>query len=387
MIHFANRLNGIKEYYFSKKLQEIRGIERKGENVFNLGIGNPDLTPPKEVITSFQEELSDQNIHGYQNYRGIDELRSAWSYFYLNNFNVQLDPDYEILPTMGSKEAIFHISMAILNTGDEVLIPDPGYPAYKTITRLVGGKPVMYNLYESNSWLPDLDELSRRDLSRVKIIWVNYPNMPTGARAGLDFFSELVAFALKHNILICHDNPYGLILNDNPISVLNIKDAKSVAVELNSISKAFNMAGWRVGMIAGNQKLISAFMKVLSNQHSGMFLPIQKSTVLALRQNQTWFENLNRIYKIRQNISHQIAQALNCTCRKNQTGMFNWMKLPGGVQSELFVDNLLREKRIFMAPGTLFGSQGEGFVRMSLCAKEDALMQVLEMLYKPAFLI
>ena len=377
MISKANRLHKVTEYYFSKKLREVRSLIAEGKPVINAGIGSPDLNPPKEVISALQDSLTKQNIHGYQSYQGLPELRKAISNFYNNHYNVTVNPEDEALPLLGSKEGIMHISMAFLNAGDHVLIPNPGYPTYTSVTNLLEAKPVYYNLNEENNWFPDLKDLEKQDLSKVKLMWVNYPHMPTGAKATLEQFKELIAFAKKNKILLVNDNPYSFILNEHPLSILNVKGAKEVALELNSLSKTYNMAGWRVGMVLGSEENIKTILQVKSNMDSGMFYGIQQGAIAALNSAKTWFHNVNSIYKERLTIAHKIFDVLNCTYSKNSAGLFVWAKIPNGTTSEDFADALLYKHHVFLTPGTIFGSNGEGYIRLSLCVSKEKLKEVL----------
>jgi len=377
MIEAANRLNTVEEYYFSKKLREVNLLIASGKPIINLGIGSPDMQPPQKVIDALNEGFSNPNAHKYQSYQGLPELREAMAGFYKEHFNVNLSPSTEVLPLMGSKEGIMHISMAYLNEGDEVLIPNPGYPTYQSVTNLVGAVPVFYELDEANNWLPDFKALEKLDLSKVKIMWVNYPHMPTGAQPSKFLFEELVAFGKKHNILIVNDNPYSFVLNDTYKSILEVKGAKDVCLELNSLSKTFNMAGWRVGMVVGDSTHINNVLKVKSNMDSGMFYGIQKGAIEALKCSQMWFVTLNNVYKQRRDLVWQLADALNCTYDKNATGLFVWAKLPSGIKSEEFIDLVLKNNHIFITPGTIFGSKGEGYIRFSLCASTEVLEEAI----------
>lgn len=377
MIEVANRLHTVEEYYFSKKLREVNLLIASGKPIINLGIGSPDLQPPQKVVEALTTGLLNPSAHKYQGYQGIPELREAISGFYRTHFSVNLSANTEVLPLMGSKEGIMHISMAYLNEGDEVLIPNPGYPTYQSVTKLVGAEPVFYELDESNNWLPDLNNLEKLDLSKVKLMWVNYPHMPTGAQPTESLFEDLVAFAKRNNILIVNDNPYSFILNDSPKSILSVKGAKDVCLELNSLSKTFNMAGWRVGMLVGNNEHIKNVLKVKSNMDSGMFYGIQKGAVEALKCSEMWYSTLNSVYQQRRNLVWELADALNCTYDKNGTGLFVWAKLPAYVRSEEFIDLILKENHIFITPGTIFGSKGEGYIRFSLCASNDVLEEAI----------
>ncbi|MBC3757995.1 aminotransferase class I/II-fold pyridoxal phosphate-dependent enzyme [Hyunsoonleella sp. SJ7] len=377
MIEVAKRLHTVEEYYFSRKLREVGLLIASGKPIINLGIGSPDLQPPQKVIDAISGSLGDATAHKYQSYQGLPELREAMVAFYKEHFGVKVNAANEILPLMGSKEGIMHISMAYLNEGDEVLIPNPGYPTYQSVTKLVGAKIVTYDLDASNNWMPNIADLEQKDLSRVKLMWVNYPHMPTGATPTETVFEELVAFGKRHNILIVNDNPYSFVLNENPKSILRVEGAKDVCLELNSLSKTFNMAGWRVGMVLGNSEHISNILKVKSNMDSGMFYGIQKGAIEALKCSEMWFVTLNSVYKRRRELVWQMAEALNCTYDKNATGMFVWAKLPPYLKSEEFIDLVLKNNHVFITPGTIFGSQGEGYIRFSLCASTEILEEAL----------
>ncbi len=380
MITTAKRLDSVQEYYFSRKLKEVRQLMFEGKPIINMGIGSPDLAPHSSVIEAIQNALFDKKAHEYQSYQGLPELRQGFADFYATNFNVALNSVNEILPLMGSKEGIMHVSLAFLNENDEVLIPNPGYPTYASVTELVQAKAIYYDLSENNGWQPDFEELEKKDLSKVKLMWVCYPHMPTGANATLDLYQKLIDFGKKHNILIVNDNPYSFVLNNNPLSIFQIKGAKEIALELNSLSKTFNMAGWRVGMVAGNASLIDAVLKVKSNMDSGMFYGIQKGAIAALQLGKDWFESQNEIYTKRRNLIFQLAQKMNCTFDINSVGLFVWAKLPEGKQSEEFIDYLLYEKHLFLTPGTIFGNNGEGYIRFSLCVKEENIVEAIKRL-------
>lgn len=375
----AKRIHTVEEYYFSRKLREVRGLVNAGKNIINLGIGSPDLQPPSVVVDALEESLNDEMAHKYQSYQGIPELRNAIADFYQKNYQVTLNAETEVLPLMGSKEGIMHISMAYLDEGDEVLIANPSYPTYTSVTKLLGAIPKYYNLQAANDWLPNLDELEKQDLSNVKLMWVNYPHMPTGAKASKSFFEKLIVFAKKHQILIINDNPYSFILNENPLSILAIDGAKEVALELNSLSKSFNMAGWRTGMVMGKAEHIQHVLKVKSNMDSGMFYGIQKGAIKALSSSKEWFSQLNVIYEKRRKLVWEIATKLQCEFDKETAGMFVWAKLPtdNTLSSEQFVDKLLYEKSVFITPGSIFGTQGEGYVRFSLCVSEEKIKEVI----------
>lgn len=378
---FAKRLETVEEYYFSTKLRQVRQMISEGKPVLNMGIGSPDLTPPPKAIEAMVKALGDEKAHEYQSYQGLPELRKEIADFYKSQFDVALHPNTEILPLMGSKEGIMHISLAFLNEGDEVLIPDPGYPTYSSVTNLVGAKSVFYDLKEQNNWMPDLEALENRDLSKVKLMWINYPHMPTGTAGSLELFERLVAFAKRHQIVLVNDNPYSFVLNDNPISIFQIEDAKEVALELNSLSKTFNMSGWRIGMVSGKQEFIDAILKIKSNMDSGMFYGIQKGAIEALKLGSEWFDSQNKIYKRRRKLIFQLAEKLGCTFNKEAVGMFVWAKLPfGNRSSETFIDIFLIEKNIFLTPGTIFGKNGEGYIRFSLCIPEEKIQEAIDRL-------
>lgn len=377
MITVADRLKSVEEYYFSRKLKEVDVLRASGKPIINLGIGSPDLQPPTKVVTALKESLEFDKAHKYQSYIGLPELREAMAAFYREQYNVYVSPVTEILPLMGSKEGIMHVSMAYLNSGDQVLIPNPGYPTYASVTRLLEAEPVFYDLKEETNWLPDLDALSKQDLSKVKIMWINYPHMPTGALATKTFYRKLVDFAKKHHILVVNDNPYGFILSNSPLSILSIEGAKDVCLELNSLSKTFNMAGWRVGMLLGKAEYISNVLRVKSNMDSGMFFGLQKGAIEALKCSKLWYSSLNNVYEERRELIWKLADALNCSYDKNTSGMFVWAKLIDNVKSEEFVDTLLKNNHIFIAPGTIFGSNGEGYVRFSLCSSTDDIEECI----------
>lgn len=363
----ASRLKQTKEYYFSRKLREVRQRIAQGKPVINLGIGSPDLPPAPEVTAALQDALEHPKAHQYQSYQGIPPLREAIATFYKDHYGVHLDAEGDILPLMGSKEGIMHISMAFLNPGDEVLIPNPGYPTYAAVAQLLEASVRTYQLSADGHWLPDLEALAQTDLSKVKIMWVNYPHMPTGATATEDFFKRLVAFAKQHQILIVNDNPYSFILNDSPISLLQVEGAKEVALELNSLSKTFNMAGWRVGMLCGNEKFVKSVLTVKSNMDSGMFYGLQHGAIAALGMDKSWFEQLNGTYSRRREWAWKIAHALGGEFSDSQQGLFVWVALPQGTCAEQLADRLLEEADLFITPGTVFGTAGEGYIRISLC--------------------
>ena len=381
MIKPAQRLRDIKEYYFSTKLREISDLNRRGKNIINMGIGNPDLSPPEKVRNALEKATNENGSHKYQPYKGINQLRMSISDFYKKNYNVSLDSDKNILPLIGSKEGIMHISLAFLNKGDKVLIPNPGYPSYQSITKLVGAEPLFYPLLEKNSWLPDLDSLKLLISDNVKLMWINYPNMPTGKNSTIEFFKKIYDFAVSNDILVINDNPYSFILNDNPVSFLSVDSSFDHCMELNSLSKSHNMAGWRVGMMIGESKFIDSVLKVKSNFDSGMFYCVQHGAIKALASSQKWFDSLNKEYSKRKKLAEEIASELNLSYSKNGVGMFMWCKiLNGSLKSEDFVDYLLDKYNFFISPGSIFGSQGEGYVRISLCTDTKKMNEVLKRL-------
>lgn len=380
MIKHSVRLDSISEYYFSKKLREVRSLIDKGKDIINLGIGSPDLLPPKSSIKSMTNALNQENAHKYQSYNGIKKYRDEISNFYHSYFDVQLDSEHEIIPLIGSKEGIFHISMSFLEKNDKVLVPNPGYPTYSSISNLLGNEIIYYDLTEKNNWLPNIEELNNLDLSDVKIMWINYPHMPTGSNATISFFEELINFAKTNNILLINDNPYSFILNDNPISLMNVNGAMEVCIELNSLSKSFNMAGWRLGFAVGNKSFISNILKVKSNIDSGMFYPLQIGAISALNQSKDWFTSLNNIYSERRILVWDLADKLGCTYSKNTSGMFVWAKISQDINSIDYIDNLLTKYGIFVAPGSIFGSNGEGYIRLSLCSSKKNIIKAIERL-------
>lgn len=380
MIQPAKRLDNIEEYYFSQKLKEVNLLKQHGKPIINLGIGSPDMPPSPRVIEVLKGCLNDEMAHQYQSYIGLPELREAMASFYKEHYSVSLSPLREILPLMGSKEGIMHISMAFLNEGDEVLIPNPGYPTYASAAKLLNAKPRYYDLIERNGYEPNLLALEKLNLDKVKLMWVNYPHMPTGATASNKAFEDIISFAKRNNILVVNDNPYSFVLNDFPRSILKYPGAKEYCLELNSLSKTFNMAGWRVGMVVGKVEYIDAILRVKSNMDSGMFYGIQKGAIEALKSSKIWFSSLKSVYEERRKLAWKLADALKCTYHKNTAGMFVWAKLPKKYGAEEFIDELLRKKSIFVAPGTVFGSKGEGYIRLSLCAStedfEEAIARV-----------
>lgn len=373
MIKVAERLNHIEEYYFSKKLREVKKLEMDGKPIINMGIGSPDILPPKKISQSLQKSLNHKNAHRYQSYKGTDLLRESIKNFYKSNYNVELNSDNNILPLLGSKEGIMHISLAFLNPGDDVLIPDPGYPTYTSVTNIVGAKPIYFDLTEDNSWLPDIDKLNQLNLSKVKLMWINYPNMPTGSDLDTVKFEELIAFAKQNEILLINDNPYSFILNKNPKSILSIENSMDYCMELNSLSKSFNMSGWRVGMLIGSKQNIDSVLKIKSNMDSGMFYGVQMGAVKALKLDDSWFNKINDIYLKRKKIVLEICDILNLTYDPKSVGMFVWAKINSNKSSKELTDYLLYKKNIFVAPGFIFGKNGEGYIRFSLCLDEQLI--------------
>lgn len=373
-IEVAKRLQQTEEYYFSKKLREIDQMNQAGAQVINLGIGSPDLPPHPDVIKVLHEQALLTNTHGYQNYKGAPVLRQAIADWYARYYNVTISAETEILPLIGSKEGIVHIAMTYLQEGDEVLIPNPGYPAYTSAVRLTGATIVPYELSATNNWLIDFEDLEKRDLSKVKMMWMNYPHMPTGASANLEFFAKAVAFAKKHTILLVHDNPYSFILNDNPISLLAVDGALDVAIELNSLSKSSNMAGWRIGMLVANSVRISEILRFKSNMDSGMFLPVQFAAAKALSLDKSWYDTLNKEYEARRLKVYEIMNLLGCEYDTNQVGLFVWAKIPTSFENSYsLADDVLYKAKVFITPGGIFGSAGEQYIRISLCGKIETL--------------
>ena len=375
-IKVADRISEVQEYYFSRKLREIAQRRNEGEDIINLGIGSPDMAPAPEVIEELRRAAADPTHHGYQSYRGIPELRSAFADFYQRHFQIGVDPETEVLPLIGSKEGIMHISMAYLGAGDHVLVPNPGYPSYRAAARLAGANVIDYKL--NSDWLPDFEKLESEDLDKVKIMWVNYPHMPTGKNAPAGFFEQLVAFATRNNILLCHDNPYAFILNSNPSSLLSVPGSKETAIELMSLSKAFNMAGWRVGALVGNQDRINEVLRFKSNMDSGMFKPVQLAAVAALRSPLAWFDSLNDEYRARRVLAEDILKQLGCELDGEQVGMFVWAKVgPVFSDGENLSDLVLDQSGVFIVPGMIFGSRGNDYVRISLCSPQPLLTESL----------
>ncbi|MFC2125111.1 pyridoxal phosphate-dependent aminotransferase [Bacteroidota bacterium] len=369
----ADRLNEVKEYYFSKKLQEIRDLEAKGMDILNLGIGSPDLPPSKETIEALVASSHSPSNHGYQPYRGIASLRKAISKYQAGVYGIELDPDTEILPLMGSKEGITHISLAFLNPGDKVLVPELGYPAYSAVSEMVGAKTVQYPLKEDDGcWIPDWSKMDSTAYTDAKIMWVNYPHMPTGTPPSAGLFSEIITYAKKNQILVCHDNPYSRVLNQaEPVSLLSFEDAKDNCIELNSMSKSHNMAGWRIGWVSGSKDYIDTILRIKSNFDSGMFKGLQDAAVLALENPESWHQERNQIYADRRQWVKKILDRLGCTYNKNQVGMFIWAKIPENVDDvERWIDHILYNNHVFITPGFVFGEKGRDYIRLSLCSDQ-----------------
>ena len=381
MIERASRINHIEEYYFSKKLKEVFSLEKQGKPIINMGIGSPDIPPDRQVINALKKSLSHPKASMYQSYQGLPELRKAISNFYKNNYNVTVDYSSEVLPLMGSKEGIMHISMAFLNKGDQVLIPNPGYPTYSSVTKILEAEPIFYDLVEENNWQPDWKYLESIDSNKIKLMWLNYPNMPTGAKTDLNTLDRLIDWAKSRKIILVNDNPYSFILNDNPTSILSRKGAFEVCLELNSLSKTFNMAGWRVGMLLGNKNYIKDVVKIKSNMDSGMFYGIQIGAIASLNLKKDWFKSLNEIYFKRREKVFELAKKLNTSFDKNISGLFVWAKLNEDVKSsEKFIDKILYKHNIFITPGSIFGSNGDRFIRLSLCVEEKIIEEAINRL-------
>jgi len=372
-------LQHTEEYYFSKKLREIDDLNKQGMRVINLGIGSPDLPPHREVIETLSTNAQLPNAHGYQNYKGAPALRQAVADWYQRYYHATFNPDTEILPLIGSKEGIVHICMTYLQEGDQALIPNPGYPAYAAAVRLSGAEAITYNLTQEKNWLIDLDELKKQDLSKVKLMWINYPHMPTGASAPDAFYQKLIQFAKEHNILICHDNPYSFILTDTPKSIMSIAGAKDVAIELNSLSKSSNMAGWRIGVLIGAEERINQVLRFKSNMDSGMFLPVQLAAAKALQLDASWYADLNKIYAERRQQVYEIMDLLACSYQKDQVGLFVWARIPEKYKDGYELsDAVLEKSRVFITPGGIFGDRGNQYIRISLCATVDVLKESIQ---------
>lgn len=375
----SNRLNGIGEYYFSQKLREIEGLRRQGKNIINLGIGSPDLAPHPDVIRVLTEESAKPDVHGYQSYKGSPVFRHAVSSWYSKWYHVELNPESEILPLIGSKEGIMHICMTYLNAGERVLVPNPGYPTYRSAVKLAGGECIDYELKENNNWFPDFDLLERTVLeSPVKLMFVNYPQMPTGQLPTKELFQKLVAFGRKHQVLIIHDNPYSFILNNEPMSLLSVEGAKEVVIELNSLSKSHNMAGWRIGVMVGNRDRIDEVLRFKSNMDSGMFLPLQLAAAAALTLGQEWHDALNETYRERRKKVFELLDLLGCKYSTEQAGLFVWASIPSNYKDSYELsDEVLYNADVFITPGGIFGSAGEQYIRVSLCSNVKNLTEAI----------
>ena len=374
----ADRLASVSEYYFSKKLKEVAQMNAEGKDVISLGIGSPDMPPSETTIQTLCREAQNPDGHGYMPYVGIPELRRSFAGWYRKWYGVELNPNTEIQPLIGSKEGILHVTLAFVNPGEQVLVPNPGYPTYTSLSKILGAEVINYNLKEENGWMPDFDELEKMDMSRVKLMWTNYPNMPTGANASRELFEKLVAFGRKHGIIICNDNPYSFILNDQPLSILSVPGAKDICIEMNSMSKAHNMPGWRMAMLASNAQFVQWILKVKSNIDSGQFKPMQHAAVEALKAPKEWYDNMNRVYRSRRDLAGKIMRTLGCEYDEKQVGMFLWGKIPAEAKgSEAIADKVLYEANVFLTPGFIFGSQGERYIRISLCCKNETLEEAL----------
>jgi len=379
----ADRVGSVQEYYFSRKLKEVAEMNAAGKDVINLGIGSPDLPPSEDTIETLCEHARKANEHGYQPYVGIPELREAFANWYKTWYGVELNPKTEIQPLIGSKEGILHISLAFLNPGDGVLVPNPGYPTYSSVSHLVGAKLIHYELKEELGWQPDFDELEKMDLSGVKLMWTNYPNMPTGANASMELYQKLVDFGHRHQIIICNDNPYSFILNEHPLSILSVPGAKEICIEMNSMSKAHNMPGWRMAMLASNAQFVQWILKVKSNVDSGQFKPMQYAAVAALAAPKAWYDKMNETYRSRRALAGEIMHAIGCEYDENQVGMFLWGRIPDSVShSEALADKVLYEANVFLTPGFIFGSQGDRYIRISLCCNNTMLQKALDRIKK-----
>ncbi len=376
----ADRLSLVSEYYFSRKLKEVAAMNERGDNIISLAIGSPDLPPSKQTIDTLCSVAHEDTSHGYQPTCGTKELRNAMAAFYHKWYGVELDPSCEIQPLIGSKEGILHITLAFVNPGDEVLVPNPGYPTYTSLSKILGAKVVNYELDENNDWQPNFEALEGMDLSHVKLMWTNYPNMPTGGNAKIDTYEKLVSFAKKHNIVVVNDNPYSFILNNQPISLLQVKEAKDYCIELNSMSKSHNMPGWRIGMCASNPTFISWILKVKSNIDSGTFRGLQLAAVSAYKNDEQWHKQHNiDVYMNRRKFAEKIMEKLECTYDKSQVGMFLWGKIPNIYSNaEELAEKILHEAKVFITPGHIFGSKGNKYIRISLCAKEKQLAEAME---------
>lgn len=374
----ADRLSGVSEYYFSKKLKEVAQMNAEGKDVISLGIGSPDMPPSEETVATLCREAQNPNGHGYMPYVGIPELRQAFANWYKKWYQVELDAKSEIQPLIGSKEGILHVTLAFVNPGDQVLVPNPGYPTYTSLSRILGAEIVNYDLKEENGWMPDFNALEQMDMSRVKLMWTNYPNMPTGANATPELYEKLVSLARRKGIVIVNDNPYSFILNDKPLSILSIPGAKDCCIEFNSMSKSHNMPGWRIGMLASNAEFVQWILKVKSNIDSGMYRAMQLAAATALQAEQDWYDGNNRNYRNRRKIAGEIMDVLGCTYDEKQVGMFLWGKIPDKYSDvEELTERILHQARVFITPGFIFGSNGKRYIRISLCCKDEKLAEAL----------
>lgn len=379
----AKRVTEIKEYWFAGKMREVAKMNADGLDVVSLGVGGPDRMPAKDVIDTLCASANTPGNHTYQIAAGLPELREAMSAWYLRHYGVEVDPATEVLPLIGSKEGVLHVSLAFVNPGDKVLVPNPGYMTYSGVSRLLGAEIVNYDLLADKGWKPDFDQLERlASEGGIKLMWVNYPNMPTGAQADKELFERLVDFARRHSIVIVHDNPYSFILNENPLSLLQIEGAKDVAIELNSLSKSHNMAGWRMGMVISNPDFVTWIRKVKSNIDSGQFKPVMEAAIKALELPDSWYDDVNSAYRERRKVAEKIMTELGCTFDPSQRGLFLWGKLPEGIDSAEFADKILHEARVFIVPGFIFGSNGEGYIRISLCAPAERMEVAYERIKK-----
>ncbi|MDE6755203.1 MAG: aminotransferase class I/II-fold pyridoxal phosphate-dependent enzyme [Muribaculaceae bacterium] len=380
----SQRVNDIKEYWFAGKMREVARMNAEGLDVVSLGVGGPDRMPALEVVETLCDSAKTPGNHSYQIAAGLPELRSAMSGWYKRHYNVDINPDSEVLPLIGSKEGVLYVGLAFLNPGDKVLVPNPGYMTYTGVNRMLGAEVIPYDLNAESGWQPDFEQLEKiASGGGVKLMWVNYPNMPTGALASKDLFKRLIDFGRRHNIVIAHDNPYSFILNDNPMSLLEIEGAKEIAIELNSLSKSHNMAGWRMGMVCSNPDFITWIRKMKSNVDSGQFKPVMEAAIKALNLEDSWYSELNKVYASRRKVAEKIMIALGCTFDEKQRGLFLWGKLPEGTpDSASFADRVLHEARVFIVPGFIFGSNGEGYLRISLCATEEKMEEALRRIEK-----
>ena len=387
----ADRLASVSEYYFSKKLKEVAQMNAEGKDVISLGIGSPDMPPSEATIQTLCREAQNPDGHGYMPYVGIPELRRSFAAWYKKWYGVELNPNTEIQPLIGSKEGILHVTLAFVNPGEQVLVPNPGYPTYTSLSKILGAEVINYNLKEENGWMPDFNELEKMDMSRVKLMWTNYPNMPTGANATPELYAKLVDFARRKDIVIVNDNPYSFILNDRPLSILSVPGAKEICIELNSMSKTFNMPGWRIGMVATNSRFLEWILRVKSNMDSGMFRPMQLAAVEALKAPDSWYQRMNEVYRRRRALAARILETLGCDVRDDQVGMFLWGRVndtlaaqltaagecPNGV-GEAICNRVLHQSRVFVTPGSIFGSEGRNYIRISLCCNEEMLQEALD---------